>query len=137
MTTRKAAGKSPTTVLGKDLDTMRGVLINPKEQTVTEVMLRRNDSREIQRFVGGPFTITPVGKRNLLHMREDALLHNPQFFFELGDLPEPIAGNGLVLGSRGRNNTDTTLTVEQVREMVSFISAEEAKQEIAAAYHGG
>ena len=84
-------------------------------------------------------TYVTINKTNKVFVDEEGMLKNPKHFFRLrgarlpnGDIDhEPIAGRGLVLGCREKDGrpVDTTLTVDNVRALVTFGKRPPKRQE--------
>lgn len=102
---------------------MRAILADATNRTVTEVELG-SDWRDINRHLGSRcFTIAcylPNG--DAVFADDEGLLHNPKHFTEIGQYPEPIAGNLLIVGSTpDGDSTHAKSTVKDIDNDVVFM----------------
>jgi len=109
---------------------MKAILIDPATEAVFEVDHNPNKAGNLHKWLSDPargmevradeFLI--INETNRIFIDEEALLKNPKHFFQLRGHHDPIAGRGLVRGYREKDGApvDTTLTVEDVRAMVTF-----------------
>lgn len=101
---------------------MKAIFINAKARTVTQVNLGQ-DYKEIQQLLGCRcFTIVELENNNTLYVDDEGLLGNPRDFFTIDDYPQPIAGNGVILGDDGFGDScDVNGTVEDIDRSVIFM----------------
>lgn len=67
------------------------------------------------------------GVQNTLYLDDNALVRRPPVdkFFALPGYPQPLAGRGLIVGTDDEgDDTDSTYTLEKVREAVTFPDVE-------------
>jgi len=112
--------------------TMRAILINAYDRTVSETTVADDDYRDIYRALSTPehvietFTVVDIsedGYGETIFVDDEGLLKNPSHFFLWRDYGQPLAGNGLILGvdhNTGESES-THLTVEEVADMVTFV----------------
>lgn len=101
-----------------------GFLIDPKEKTITPVLMDTSDYKNIYKLldITSPFTVVEIDKTNLVYVDDEGLLKaDPRYYFSLEGFPSPLASRGLVLGSDEEGETiSTTLSLEALQAMVSF-----------------
>jgi hypothetical protein len=100
---------------------MKAILIDPEARTVTLVE-HEGDYRNILKTIEVElFTCVKLDEKNILFVDDEGLLHDPRYFFEIANYPQPLAGKGLILGTTDDgDSTDATLTLEQVKSAVRF-----------------
>lgn len=108
-----------------------GILIDVKNKEIKEVTLG-DDYREIYKHLEcSLFTCVSIDNKNDVFVDDEGLLClTPESkFFKLRTYPEPLAGNGLILGinTRTGNSVNTTLTVDQVKGMVRFLDMSDVR----------
>lgn len=104
---------------------MKAYLIDAKAKTVTEADYN-GDYRHIYQLIGvDTFAVVCIDDSgNTVFIDDDGLLKDPRYFFTLAGYPQPLAGNGLVLGTdAGGESVAPTISIEDVRAMVSFLEA--------------
>jgi hypothetical protein len=113
------------------MSTLRGILINAKERTITEVAIepslpayyRALQCETITAVIPSWF---PDGE--CVYVDDEGLLKNPQDFFCIQGYPQPLAGNGLILGSDvdGKDRS-TIIAVGVIAGMTQFLTLAELK----------
>lgn len=107
----------------------KGILINVKDETITEVQV--GDFRHIQKLVDCDlFDVVGLGKQQDVYVDDEGLLKlTPESkFFVIEGYPQPLCGNGLVLGhDMEGNSVNTKFTVDQIKEKVRFMTLEEVQ----------
>ena len=104
---------------------MKLILINPKNQTVTEVEHDGSLDSIYKHLECDCFTSVNIGD-NDIYVDDEGLLMEPEFFFQFGEL-DPLAGNGLISSYDQEGETiPPTLTVEEVKAKVTFSKATRA-----------
>lgn len=100
---------------------MKAILINPYDQTVTEVDYS-GDYKEIYTLIEADcFDCARISRMDGIFVDDEGLLHNPTHFFMHAEYPSPLAGKGLVVGcNEGGDSVDCKTTVEEVRAKVRF-----------------
>jgi hypothetical protein len=117
---------------------MKAILIDPATEGIFEVDHDPAKWGDLHAWLSDPAngvevrsdTYNIIDETNRVYVDEEARLKNPKHFFRLrgarlpngGIDPDPIGGRGLVRGYREKDGrpVDTTLTVEDVRAMVTF-----------------
>ena len=100
---------------------MKAILINPFEQSVTEVEYS-GDFRDIYKLIDAQcFDCARISRMDGIFVDDEGLLNAPTHFFEHSEYPSPLAGKGLIVGcdNRGESQSCQT-TVEEVKAKVTF-----------------
>lgn len=101
---------------------MRGILINPHEQSISNVETD-GSLADIRRILGIEwFTTIQWDQRNHLIVDDEGLLREaPGPFFQIAGYDQPLAGRGLILGlDREGDHVDTTLGLFYMLDKVTF-----------------
>jgi hypothetical protein len=107
---------------------MKAILIDTQNQTVREVEVEQKNGSPLQsmyQHIGCELVdVVNIDDKNDVFVDEEGLLKlddNSRFFI-LDGFFQPLAGNGLIVGLDSKNgkSISTTLTVEEVAEMVIF-----------------
>jgi len=109
---------------------MKGILINSKNETITEVEV--GDYKTISGFIECEFLdVVSIGENEDVYVDDEGLLNldRDSKFFMINTYPQPLAGNGLILGFdfETGNSLDTKLTVDEVKKMVRFHTLNEVQ----------
>jgi hypothetical protein len=99
---------------------MRGILINPFDQTIKEVVYT-GDYREIYVLTDcETFDCVTVDSNHTMYVDDEGLLKDNRYFSWTG---RNFAGKALILGSDHETGDDKeiTLTLEEVNEAVEFL----------------
>jgi len=116
----------------------KGILIDTQNRTITEVEVVRNEEGSqlpsIYNHVKCSIVeVVSIDDKNDVYVDEEGLLsvNEDTKFFKLKHYPQPIAGNGLIMGfdDETGENGDTNLSVAEVVGMVTFMSAYEVAME--------
>jgi hypothetical protein len=101
---------------------VKGILIDPFEQTVTEVEIKDYDYKKIYPLIGADmFQAVGLDEVNAAFIDEEGLFKPIQKFFMIKDYPHPIANKALVLGSNEDGDTvSTTLNLNEVKDLITF-----------------
>ena len=63
-----------------------------------------------------------IRDENVIMVDDEGLLKNPKFGFVVEDYPDPLAGNGIIIGPEVEEQTqDCTLSVDKVKSIIKFI----------------
>lgn len=103
---------------------MKGLLINVKDKTVTEVEV--NHYTDIYKHVGCDlFQPVDIDEKNSVYVDEEGLLKltSDSKFFKIDGMYEPLCGNGLVLGNdyETGESVDTTVSIETLKSKLKFM----------------
>ena len=98
---------------------IRGIQIDAEKRTVKEVRVI-GDYKAIYPFINCDcFTVVGISDTEGIYVDDEGLLKEPKHFFMYQGYPEPLAGNGLILGTNDEGDSvDTQLTVEFVRKQI-------------------
>lgn len=105
----------------------KAILINPTEKTVSLVTV--GDFRDMQAKIGcSCFTTAGVQDNNdTLYVDDEGLLNGTDVFFFNPDLyPQPLAGNGLLIGSNFEGESvDVKTDVAKIAENTQFLTRQQ------------
>lgn len=107
---------------------MKGYKIDVVKKEVIEVELS-SDYRDIYKIVDCEIFSCPLIYENgdSLFCDDEGLLKPMHGFFLLENYPQPIAGNGLILGSNEEGESEDAKTdFETIKSQVKFMTAEDA-----------
>lgn len=101
---------------------MKAILINSEKRQVSEVEYN-GDYKEINRLIGSEvFCIGAyLPNDDCVFVDDEGLLKEPKFFFKVPSYPNPLAGNGLVLGTNGfGESTSAKSKLEELKKQILF-----------------
>jgi hypothetical protein len=106
----------------------KALLIDSKARTITEVMI--GDWKEIAPKIGCDlFTTVELSAKETIYVDDEGLLTmTPETtFFMLKGYPQPLAGNGLVMGTNHKtgDSSNTKETVESMTAKIKFLTMPE------------
>lgn len=104
----------------------KAFFINSSKQTIEPVNLTSSD--DLPKLINGYFEAVTCNDTDcILYVDEEGLLKHLTTFFAFGSFRSLIAGNGVLGGpwSPDGDDTDVTLTFEEVTKMVRFMSPED------------
>lgn len=102
---------------------VHGFLIKAKEREILPAIHDASDYKEISRMIGADlFTVVHLNdKGDMVFVDDEGLLNGQRYFFNIRGYPQPLAGNGLVLGTDQEGNTaSTTITMKWLKENITF-----------------
>lgn len=104
---------------------MKAILINAQRGTVTEVEYD-GDFRSICKWIGGncrTFTTVRLYRNDdICFVDDEGLLNNTHQGFTHKNYPDPLMGNGLLLGTDAAGESvDVQTPLEQAQEDVGFV----------------
>ena len=101
---------------------MKGILINPHEETITEVEYSGN-YKEIYSLIDcRTFDVAMAKENNDLYLDDEGLFKDNQKYFRMIELGANYAGKGLILAHDDEGeSTATTLTLQEVKDMVQWL----------------
>ena len=101
---------------------MKVIVINTAEQKVEEREIE-GTLADYQKIVGGWITAVNITDTDCFYVNDEGLYDTSLEYFEYKGAHQPFKGNGVVVGTDAEGETiEPTITVEQVREAVSFPS---------------
>lgn len=112
---------------------MKGFIIDPELNWVEEVDKDFEKLEELQAAVEGYIEVAGYvkdksGGENVIYCDEEGMLKLQLAYTQLNFAPNPLAGRLLVIGTDDEgNSTDSTLSLEELRGMVKFLSLAEVK----------
>ena len=113
---------------------MRAIIINAEERNVFEAEID-GSLKSLQSIVGGLIDPVYPGLEDTEHhcyVNDEGLLNNPQHFFMLKDGHQPLAGNGVILGTTDDGHeAPATLPLEWVKERVTFMDVQAVREWVA------
>lgn len=111
---------------------MKAIKIDAVTQTVTEVQYS-GDFRDIYRIIGCQcFDVVGLENGDVCFV-DDEGLYNHIDFFELPNTHQPLAGNGLIVGTDGESGESVAClsTIEDIKEQVTFLNIFEVRARFA------
>lgn len=104
---------------------IKAIYVNATTQEIKEVVI--NNFKHIRELIGNYCTFfSPVmlNENNDIFCDDAGLNKNPEHFVFFKGLPNPLAGNILIVGWNGKEaeTIDTTLSVEWAKENVVFMN---------------
>lgn len=103
---------------------MRGILIDPFTRTISEIETGGTLAEIYSTLEVELITVVSIGQEDILYIDDEGLLvpKEVQEYFYWRGSNQPYAGRGLILGTDEEgDNTDTSLTAEDVRRLVTFL----------------
>lgn len=101
---------------------IKGILINPFDETIKEVVYA-GDFKEIYSLVDcRTFDCVMIDSKNDMYIDDEGLLVENQRYFRVLELGVNYAGKALVLGYDDEGETiSTTLTLQMVKDVVQWL----------------
>jgi len=114
---------------------MKAILIDVHSQTIKEVEIEKNASVNIghiyEHLKCDCFTSVGIDENNDVFVDDEGLLKLTPLskFFLYKGYPQPLAGNGLIVGidHNDGDSVDTTLTIHEVAQNVIFMNLHEVQ----------
>lgn len=108
---------------------MKAFLINPEKQEISEIEVTHPVLKSLYRHIGCDcIDSLRINQNNIIWVDDEGLL-KPNFYFRIENYPNPLAGNGVVLGIKpDGDNKDVSITLDKLKEIVSFYEKEETDQ---------
>ena len=109
----------------------KGILIDVEKREIKEVVIEDGIKSIYEQIKCDTFDCVQIHEENDVYVDDNGLLsltpHSK--FFHYKTYPQPICGNGLILGINHDNgeSIDTTLSVEEVRKNVRFMDIYEVQ----------
>jgi hypothetical protein len=114
-------------------DNMKAILIDALNKTITEIEID-GDLKSIYKAVG--FDMIEIGFRfddeghpnNVIYLDEEGGFRGHEHGFFFSGAHQPWLGNGIIMGGDDEGESaDTTVTIEEVRNRIRFLSPEQVK----------
>ena len=115
---------------------MKGYLIDVKSREIRVVDIK--DWQDISPTIGCEiFSCPHIDGNDVLYCDDEGLLkENIEGFFKLDSYPQPIAGNGLILGDDGEGESiDAHVDLNTLKSRVKFMSHADAYLEAMKSYN--
>lgn len=109
------------------------IRIDVTNKVVHEVEINDNIQDIYEQLGCDLFEVVRIDEINDIYVDEEGLLklNENSLFFRYEGYPQPIVGNGLILGHNKRgDSTSTTLTLEEVKQKVTFLTMEEVRSQV-------
>ena len=102
---------------------MKAILVNVKDRSVNPIELDGSLEAIYKAIDCRCFAVaTYLDNGDAVYADDEGLFGNPQYFSEIGEYPEPIAGNLLIVGStHDGDSTDCVSTVEEIKNDIIFM----------------
>jgi len=103
---------------------MKAILINVKDQSITEVEHDDTLDNIYDLLNCRTFTVVRIDETDSIYVDDEGLYVEDQLFFEYGgdEQAARLAGNGLILGVDDEGNSiSPNITVEEVQGRVGFL----------------
>ena len=110
----------------------KGILIDVENKTISEVeVVRDENGSQLPSIYGhlkcSTFEVVGYDFENDVYVDEEGIMNVDENtkFFKLRNYRQPLSGNGLIMGydDETGENGDTKLSLEEVKEQVTFMSA--------------
>lgn len=112
----------------------RALVINSDNREVHEIRLSSNESEQLyqaQKIVGGLIaSAVQLPNGDTIFVNDEGLLTEPEHFFMVAGYPQPLAGNGILMGADliTGETADAITSLETLAKNVTFSSAEEMRE---------
>lgn len=106
---------------------MKALLIDSTNQIITEVQV--NSWEDYSPLIGCQiFTIaTYLENQDCIMVDDEGLLVNPENFFAVDGVPQPFAGNGLVIGTDDEGESaEPQIGIEELKNKITFLNRGQA-----------
>ena len=107
---------------------MKALLIDSKNRMISQIEIGEHFT-EISKAIGCEVFAAPhIMKNNdTLYCDDEGLLKNPEHFFLLDSYPQPIAGNGLILGCDDEGESvDVSMSLIELSSRITFMDINDA-----------
>jgi hypothetical protein len=107
---------------------MKALLIDSKNKVVKQIEIGEHFT-EISKAIDCETFSAPhiLENEDTMYCDDEGLLKNPQHFFLLDTYPQPIAGNGLILGCDDEGDSiDVKTTLDELISRVTFMNIDDA-----------
>lgn len=107
---------------------MKALLIDSKNRMISQIEIGEHFT-EISKAIGCEVFAAPhiMHNNDTLYCDDEGLLKNPEHFFLLDSYPQPIAGNGLILGCDDEGDSaDVSMSLIELSSRVTFMDINDA-----------
>ena len=111
---------------------MRGILIDPETQTVSEIEADFSDFQEIQKIIDGFFTTAGYFEGHIAFVHDEGMWSCPnRVFTKMPHYDDPLMGKILLLKTTpDGNSNDADLDVDFVKSKIQFLSRDVLFEEL-------
>jgi hypothetical protein len=105
--------------------TMRGILIDPFTRTITEVDTDASLNSVYTLLDIDTLTVVSWDRQHALFLDDEGLLksNEVQAYFQVYGADQPFAGRGLIVGDNYGDNRAATLSLDDVKDVVTFLDS--------------
>lgn len=105
----------------------RAIKINAKEDKLEEVLWDKLE--DLQAHVGGYIerVETCMLPKHSILVDEEGLFKGYDYCFLLRGYPDPLVGNGLIVGDSGQEFVSTTISLKEVADVVQMLTVTKPK----------
>jgi hypothetical protein len=117
----------------------KAYLIDPKERSIT--IVESNGLQDIYKHLECTMIevatyIQDTTGENVIYVDEEGLLKPMDFFFIVRGAHQPFAGRGLLVGCEEEGDVDPTVSLDFVKQMISFTDIYTLKAGLEKMKHG-
>ena len=109
----------------------KGILIDVEKREIKEVVIEDTLDSIYEQIKCDTFDCVQIHEENDVYVDDNGLFSLTPYskFFHYKTYPQPICGNGLILGidHESGESIDTTLTIEEVKKNVKFMDIYEVQ----------
>ena len=111
---------------------MRAIKIDSENRTITEIDIdsARDGYLGMKEVVGGIICTAYhyPDRKATCFVNDEGLLNNPQHFFLSKYYPQPLAGNAIIVGTRGPETVECKLNLQEVIDTTKFFTLAEVQK---------
>ena len=104
----------------------KGILIDVHNREIKEVVIEDNIDSIYEQIKCDTFDVVQIHEENDVYVDDNGLnnLNERSMFFQYKGCHQPLSGNGLILGidHESGESIDTTLTIDEVKKNVKFLT---------------
>ena len=104
---------------------MKAILVNPKNRTIEMIEISETEFLDDTYKALNCDMIEGVyfdpNQNDVGYVDEEGRLKPEQHFMRVSGWPHPIANSMLIVGTDGEDDTDTTLSVKEVEDLITFL----------------
>lgn len=106
---------------------MKGIKIDVVKREVYEVDIPKGIDGIYTAIEARPFDCIFLNaeRTEVLYVDDEGLLHKPIGAFHFYLYPTPLSGHGLILGLKGPKTCSTKYSVEEIRNIVTFVPTDQ------------
>tara|TARA_R110000823_G_scaffold303365_1_gene424721 strand:+ start:618 stop:980 length:363 start_codon:yes stop_codon:yes gene_type:complete len=102
---------------------MKAYLINPIDETITEVDYEGDFQQIYKHIDANIFSVVNILNDDSIYVDDEGLYKDVQYFYMYKDIPTPLCGKSLVLGTdyESGNSTAVNVSLLDLKESITFI----------------